>query len=67
MNSFHNIPQDAMVIAARVQAALQLVPRIVGPKEAWVIWMRDGLQAEIVSDAIVTSCSDIQRITWFSG
>lgn len=47
MNPSHEIDIEFKMTAVRVQAALELVPRILGPKEAWAPWMRNNLAAEI--------------------
>ncbi|KAF8134209.1 hypothetical protein EV363DRAFT_1160616 [Boletus edulis] len=47
MNTSHDIEKDVVVAAARVQAALEVVPRIIGPKEAWAMWMRDNLEHDV--------------------
>lgn len=48
MDAPHEIDEKVLIATARVQAALAVVPRIVGPKEAWGPWMRDGLKTEQV-------------------
>lgn len=53
MNTFLDIDVDVLLTTARVQAALQVIPRIIGPKEAWAHWMRDNLDGELVSNPVV--------------
>ncbi|KAG8220398.1 hypothetical protein J3R82DRAFT_3380 [Butyriboletus roseoflavus] len=47
MNAYTNIDSQVLRITARVKSALDVIPRIVRPKEAWETWMRNGLQSEI--------------------
>jgi len=51
MSKERKIDEAVLLAMARIQAALELVPHLVGPTEAWVPWMRDQLQTEVVSDA----------------
>ncbi|KAF8119137.1 hypothetical protein EV363DRAFT_1203395 [Boletus edulis] len=36
-----------LLAAARIHAALEIIPQIVQPKEAWQVWMRDNLAHEV--------------------
>lgn len=56
MNTSHQISENVLLATARIQAALELIPHIVGPKEAWVPWMRDNLEAEVVSNTMFVFC-----------
>jgi hypothetical protein len=44
----NNVPPQVLLATARINAALGVATRIVGPKEAWATWMRDGLVNELV-------------------
>ncbi|KAI9453882.1 hypothetical protein HD554DRAFT_2179246 [Boletus coccyginus] len=46
MNTSYQMDDDVLVATARIQAALEIVPRIVGPKKVWGPWMRDHLKVE---------------------
>ena len=48
MNASHKIDKNVLVGMARIKAALQIIPHIVGPKEDWGPWMRDNLKVEEV-------------------
>lgn len=48
-NTSHIIDDKVMLATSRIQAALDLVSRIEGPKEDWGPWMRDHLKSEQVS------------------
>lgn len=48
MNTSYQMDDDVLVATARIQAALEIVPRIVGPKKVWGPWMRDHLKVEEV-------------------
>ena len=48
MNAPHKIDEKVLIATAHLQAALTVVPRIIGPKDAWGPWMWDGLKAEQV-------------------
>jgi hypothetical protein len=50
MGSSYQIDLSVLTAAARVHAALELVPRISGSKEIWAPWMRDNLEGEFVSE-----------------
>ena len=41
---------NALIAAAHVHAALDLVPRIITAKEVWGPWMRDNLDKELVRE-----------------
>lgn len=56
----YKVEEKALLVTARVQAALELVPRMVGPAETWKPWICNHLLDEMVSDAAPHSC-DIQR------
>lgn len=53
MHESYQIDRNALLAVVRVQAALSLVPRIVGRKEDWAWWMRDNLGRELVSDPLL--------------
>lgn len=55
MNTPYKIDKKALVVTARIQAALGIIPHIIGPKEDWGPWMCDGLQAEQVCNHSVVS------------
>ncbi|KAG9309166.1 hypothetical protein JVU11DRAFT_10877 [Chiua virens] len=48
MEPSYRIDKNALLVVVRVRAALALVPRIVGIRTAWIFWMRDNLELEIV-------------------
>jgi len=39
---------DVLPATSRILAALKVIPRVIGPKEVWATWMRDGLTTELV-------------------
>ncbi|KAN0094297.1 hypothetical protein V8E55_002584 [Tylopilus felleus] len=47
MNSSNTIDEKVLSVTVRVKAALELIPGIVGPKDVWMPWMRDKLDAEL--------------------
>ena len=49
MDASRQLNTDVLFATARVQAALGIVSRIVGPKEEWGPWMREHLRSEHVS------------------
>lgn len=44
----NEVDEKVLRVSARVQAALTVIPRLVGPRDAWVSWMRDNLERELV-------------------
>ena len=50
MHESYQMDRNALLAVVRIQAALSLVPQIIGQKEDWVWWMRDNLRHELVSD-----------------
>ena len=50
MSTPYQFDHDVLLAAVRVQAALELVPRIITSKETWAPWMRDNLDKELVSE-----------------
>lgn len=52
MSSSYQIDSNVLLTTVRVQAALRLVPRILGSQTEWAFWMRDGLERELVSDPL---------------
>ena len=52
MNTPQQLDDNILVATACVRAALNVVPRIVGPKKQWGLWMHDQLQSELVSHAV---------------
>ena len=52
MNTLCDISNEILLATARVQAALELIPCMVGPKEVWARWMMEKLKEELVSNPI---------------
>ena len=48
MAALPTVDIDVLITTIRVQTALDLVPRLLGPKDTWVPWMRDNLASELV-------------------
>ncbi|KAG9309162.1 hypothetical protein JVU11DRAFT_10872 [Chiua virens] len=38
---------EILLAVGRVKAVLEVIPRIEGPKDIWMPWLRDGLEAEL--------------------
>ena len=50
MSASYQFDHNVLLAAVRVQAALELLPRIITSKETWAPWMRDNLDKELVSE-----------------
>ncbi|KAI9574358.1 hypothetical protein HD554DRAFT_2034485 [Boletus coccyginus] len=46
MNTSYQIDDNVLVAMACIQAALEIVPHIIGPKKVWGPWMQDHLKIE---------------------
>ncbi|KAG6374931.1 hypothetical protein JVT61DRAFT_3680 [Boletus reticuloceps] len=46
MNACHKINNEVLLVTGRVQAALEILPTIVGAKEDWGLWMQDHFRSE---------------------
>ncbi|KAG6370281.1 hypothetical protein JVT61DRAFT_12232 [Boletus reticuloceps] len=49
MSTPENVDDHAFRVSVRIQAALATIPRLVGPRHAWVSWMRVGIERELLS------------------
>ncbi|KIK75811.1 hypothetical protein PAXRUDRAFT_36960 [Paxillus rubicundulus Ve08.2h10] len=62
MTSTYKIRDDVLLATARVQAALALVPRMLGPKEAWGPWMFRNLHSEVQELPLPSTSSPHPRL-----
>lgn len=46
------VDAGVLITTVRVQTVLDLVPRLLGPRETWVPWMRENLASELVKHTI---------------
>ncbi|KAH7917872.1 hypothetical protein BV22DRAFT_1135049 [Leucogyrophana mollusca] len=58
----NTISPQALLCAARVQAALKVVPQIVGEKEDWAKWMAEGLHRDLQAVGFATAESPQPRL-----
>ena len=63
MNAPQQLDDNILLATVRVQAALNVVPRIIGPMEQWGPWMRDKLRSELVSHAVLRIEMDIVSLS----
>lgn len=56
MNTSYQVNQNALRVASRIQAVLALIPRLVGPRQVWVSWMRENIEQELVSGLTHIAC-----------
>ena len=61
MNSSNTIDEKVLLVTVQVKAALELIPGIMGPKDVWMPWMQDKLDAEVVSNPILSSFKDMHH------
>ena len=52
MNTPQQLDDNILIATACVRAALNVVPRIVGPMKQWGPWMHNQLQSELVSHGV---------------
>ncbi|KAG6372931.1 hypothetical protein JVT61DRAFT_6965 [Boletus reticuloceps] len=56
MSTLERVDEHALHVSARLQAALTIIPQLVGPRHTWVLWMRDHIERELASGLNYTKC-----------